>query len=86
MQIFEEDIYRVEHEAITRAENVAKVLEPKEFSDLYRMAGYIQGVREVVNLLIEQIQTDTKEHHEAMLAELEYKSVTEANNADKQSE
>ena len=77
MQIFEEDVYRVEHEAMTRAENVAKVLEPKDFSDLYRMAGYVQGVREVVNLLIDMIKRDTKEHHEAMLAELEYKSVRE---------
>lgn len=75
MQMFEEDVFRVEHEAMTRAENVAKVLEPKEFSDLYRMAGYIQGVREVVGLLLERIKADTKEHHEALLAELEYTSV-----------
>lgn len=75
MQMFEEDVFRVEHEAMTRAENVAKVLEPKEFSDLYRMAGYIQGVREVVGLLLERIKADAKEHHEALLAELEYKIV-----------
>jgi len=67
MQILEEDVFRVEHEAMTRAEKVAKVLEPQEFSDLYRMAGYIQGVREVVGLLLERIKADTKEHHEALL-------------------
>ncbi len=82
MQIFEEDVFCVEHEAMTRAENVVKKLEPKEFSDLYRMAGYIQGVREVVGLLLERIKADTKEHHEALLAELEYKSVREAHSAE----
>ena len=72
MTLFEEDIYKVEHEALQRIENVVWRLELDD-KHLYRIAGYIAGIRAVGDKLVELIEKDRAEHHEALLAEVERK-------------
>ena len=70
MQIFEDDLYQVEHEAMGRVKTISLKPELND-QDLFRMAGFVAGVREIVNRLEEMIKTDRVERHEADLAELE---------------
>ena len=70
MTLFEEDIYKVEHEALQRVENIVWRYELDE-KHLYRIAGYIAGIRAVGDKLVELIETDRAERHEALLAEIE---------------
>lgn len=70
MTLFEDDIYRVEHEALQRIENIVWRYELDE-KNLYRIAGYIAGIRAVGDKLVELIEADRADRHEALLAEAE---------------
>lgn len=57
MEIYEDDVYEIEHIALQRIENLVWRMELDE-KQLHRIAGFIAGIRAVGGALLDKINED----------------------------